>query len=171
MGWHLSPWYSMWYWSADTLFWQLSIILYWPQHGFTISGHRLPTLFRKSEISQWLPHGGDIWSLTHDYQNISYELNNQIFLAVGFRSLVQSAWVELSWKSTWTKYLFTPVLVFIILFVSISTFFSFLLCFVPFLWSFSLFTSTSSSWFLSFAITKNNIGHRGQLHMVNFNLR
>ena len=147
------------------------IVINWPRHGSAISGHRLPTLFRKSEISQWLPYGGDIWSLTHDYQNISYELDNQIFLAVGFRSLVQSAWVELSWKSTWTKYLFTPVLVFIILFVSISTFFSFLLCFVPFLWSFSLFTSTSSSWFLSFAITKNNIGHRGQLHKVNFNLR
>ena len=25
MGWHRSPWYVRWYWSADTLFWQLSI--------------------------------------------------------------------------------------------------------------------------------------------------
>ena len=166
MGWHLSPCYSMWYLLVSR--YPVLTVINWPQHGSAISGHRLTTLIRKSEISQWLPYGGDIWSLTHDYQNLSYELDNQIFLAVGFRSLVQSAWVELSWKSTWTKYLFTPVLVFIILFVSISTFFSFLLCFVPFLWSFSLFTSTSSSWFLSFAITKNNIGQRGQLHIGEF---
>ena len=52
----------MWFWSADTLFWQLSI-----NHNMDVYHqvkHRLraPTLAWKFDISHWLPCGADGWA-------------------------------------------------------------------------------------------------------------
>ena len=65
----------MWLWSADTLFWQLSI-----EHDIDVyyqAKHRLqsPTLARKFDISHWFPcgeeGGGGTDGRSRDYQNFS----------------------------------------------------------------------------------------------------
>ena len=71
MSWHGSPRYGHVTWSADTLFWQLSI-----DHNMDVYyqvKHRLqaPKLARKFDISHWFPCGVDGRAYGHIITKIS----------------------------------------------------------------------------------------------------
>ena len=76
----------MWHWSADTLFWQLSIDhitdVYYQVKIYMLQA---PTLATKVDISHWFPRGADEWmdAQSHDYQKFLRWIDYQIFIGMG----------------------------------------------------------------------------------------